>query len=65
MKLWNCRDILIQGITIIAPITSPNTDGINPGSVTSLILVKAFSALLVVNTVQSSAHLPDSGPTQL
>jgi polygalacturonase len=24
-------DILIQGLTIIAPIDSPNTDGIDPG----------------------------------
>nr|QDK56824.1 polygalacturonase [Mangifera indica] len=37
---WNVhpvysRDILIQGITIIAPITSPNTDGINPDSCTN------------------------------
>ncbi|KAK9749436.1 hypothetical protein RND81_02G125400 [Saponaria officinalis] len=34
---WNVHpvyssDILIQGITIVAPITSPNTDGINPDS---------------------------------
>ncbi|KAL9245363.1 hypothetical protein vseg_019025 [Gypsophila vaccaria] len=34
---WNVHpvyssDILIQGITIIAPIKSPNTDGINPDS---------------------------------
>lgn len=27
----NCSNILVQGITIIAPVTSPNTDGINPG----------------------------------
>ena len=25
-------NILVQGITIIAPVKSPNTDGINPGS---------------------------------
>jgi hypothetical protein len=24
-------NIIVQGITIIAPVTSPNTDGINPG----------------------------------
>ncbi|CAA0830673.1 Pectin lyase-like superfamily protein [Striga hermonthica] len=34
---WNIHpvyssDIIIQGITILAPITSPNTDGINPDS---------------------------------
>ncbi|XP_074279826.1 putative polygalacturonase isoform X2 [Silene latifolia] len=34
---WNVHpvyssDIVIQGLTIIAPITSPNTDGINPDS---------------------------------
>ncbi|CAK9156736.1 unnamed protein product [Ilex paraguariensis] len=37
---WNVHpvyssNILIQGITIIAPITSPNTDGINPDSCTN------------------------------
>ncbi|KAL8476816.1 hypothetical protein ACS0TY_029207 [Phlomoides rotata] len=26
-----CSIIIIQGITILAPVTSPNTDGINPG----------------------------------
>ncbi|GFP94634.1 probable polygalacturonase [Phtheirospermum japonicum] len=31
----NCSDIIIQGITILAPITSPNTDGINPDSCTN------------------------------
>ncbi|XP_050221085.1 probable polygalacturonase [Mercurialis annua] len=34
---WNvhptyCSDVLIQGLTILAPIDSPNTDGINPDS---------------------------------
>ncbi|KAI8024828.1 putative polygalacturonase [Camellia lanceoleosa] len=37
---WNVHpvyssNILIQGVTIIAPITSPNTDGINPDSCTN------------------------------
>ncbi|KAL3615669.1 hypothetical protein CASFOL_041330 [Castilleja foliolosa] len=37
---WNIHpvyssDIIIQGITILAPITSPNTDGINPDSCTN------------------------------
>ncbi|PQM37031.1 putative polygalacturonase [Prunus yedoensis var. nudiflora] len=37
---WNVHpvyssNILVQGITIIAPITSPNTDGINPDSCTN------------------------------
>lgn len=37
---WNVHpvyssNILIQGITILAPITSPNTDGINPDSCTN------------------------------
>ena len=26
-----CSNIIIQGITILAPVRSPNTDGINPG----------------------------------
>ncbi|KAK9279547.1 hypothetical protein L1049_013226 [Liquidambar formosana] len=37
---WNVHpvyssNIIVQGITIIAPITSPNTDGINPDSCTN------------------------------
>ncbi|EYU35105.1 hypothetical protein MIMGU_mgv1a005694mg [Erythranthe guttata] len=37
---WNIHpvytsNIIIQGITILAPITSPNTDGINPDSCTN------------------------------
>ncbi|KAK3194741.1 hypothetical protein Dsin_026051 [Dipteronia sinensis] len=37
---WNVHpvyssDILVQGITIIAPVRSPNTDGINPDSCTN------------------------------
>jgi len=26
-----CSNVLVQGITILAPVNSPNTDGINPG----------------------------------
>uniref|UniRef100_A0A2N9IRL2 Uncharacterized protein n=1 Tax=Fagus sylvatica TaxID=28930 RepID=A0A2N9IRL2_FAGSY len=37
---WNVHpvyssNILVQGITILAPVTSPNTDGINPDSCTN------------------------------
>ncbi|PON97793.1 Glycoside hydrolase [Trema orientale] len=37
---WNihpvyCSNVIIQGITILAPVTSPNTDGINPDSCTN------------------------------
>jgi polygalacturonase len=31
--VYDCSDILIQKLTILAPIDSPNTDGINPGLV--------------------------------
>jgi hypothetical protein len=31
IKANECSNILVQGITILAPVTSPNTDGINPG----------------------------------
>jgi len=27
---WDCEDVLIDGITILAPSNSPNTDGIDP-----------------------------------
>ncbi|XP_045794360.1 probable polygalacturonase [Trifolium pratense] len=38
---WNVHpvyssNIIVQGITIIAPVTSPNTDGINPDSCTNV-----------------------------
>nr|QDK56796.1 polygalacturonase [Mangifera indica] len=37
---WNihptyCSNVIVQGITILAPVTSPNTDGINPDSCTN------------------------------
>ncbi|KAG9132911.1 hypothetical protein Leryth_014840 [Lithospermum erythrorhizon] len=37
---WNihpvyCSNVIVQGVTIIAPVTSPNTDGINPDSCTN------------------------------
>ncbi|KAG8381259.1 hypothetical protein BUALT_Bualt06G0103900 [Buddleja alternifolia] len=37
---WNvhptyCRDVIIENLTIIAPVDSPNTDGINPDSCTN------------------------------
>ncbi|KAL3381411.1 hypothetical protein AABB24_001493, partial [Solanum stoloniferum] len=40
---WNIHpvyssDIIIQGITILAPVTSPNTDGIDPDSCTNIKL---------------------------
>ncbi|KAJ1411785.1 Pectin lyase fold/virulence factor [Sesbania bispinosa] len=30
-----CSNVIVQGITILAPVTSPNTDGINPDSCTN------------------------------
>lgn len=50
---WNvhpvyCSDIVIQGITILAPVTSPNTDGINPG----LSLFSPKNSLLNINNSQ-------------
>ncbi|KAL8064154.1 hypothetical protein ABFS82_01G072100 [Erythranthe guttata] len=37
---WNvhpvyCSNVIVQGLTILAPVTSPNTDGINPDSCTN------------------------------
>jgi hypothetical protein len=26
-----CSNVVVQGLTILAPVRSPNTDGINPG----------------------------------
>jgi polygalacturonase len=27
-----CSNVVVQGLTILAPVRSPNTDGINPGN---------------------------------
>ncbi|CAN1264535.1 Probable polygalacturonase, partial [Linum perenne] len=31
-----CNNVLIQGLTVLAPVTVPNTDGINPDSCTNI-----------------------------
>lgn len=41
MKLRS--NVIVQGITIIAPITSPNTDGINPGSSLNCMIVDSYN----------------------
>lgn len=33
-----CSSVIVQGITILAPVTSPNTDGINPGEYAAMFL---------------------------
>lgn len=33
-----CSNVIVKDITIIAPVTSPNTDGINPGLYAASIL---------------------------
>lgn len=33
-----CSSVIVQGITILAPVTSPNTDGINPGEYAEMFL---------------------------
>lgn len=27
-----CKDVIVEGLTIIAPVDVPNTDGVNPGA---------------------------------
>ncbi|OMP00357.1 Glycoside hydrolase, family 28 [Corchorus olitorius] len=44
---WNVHpvyssNIIIQGITILAPVTSPNTDGINPDSCTNVRIEDSY-----------------------
>ncbi|XP_044468554.1 probable polygalacturonase [Mangifera indica] len=44
---WNvhpyyCRNVLVQGLTILAPIDSPNTDGINPDSCANTIIEDCY-----------------------
>lgn len=33
-----CSNIIVKGITITAPVKSPNTDGINPGLLFIMLL---------------------------
>ncbi|PON96980.1 Glycoside hydrolase [Trema orientale] len=37
-----CRNVIIQGLTILAPIDSPNTDGIDPDSCTNTRIEDCF-----------------------
>ncbi|GFP81013.1 probable polygalacturonase, partial [Phtheirospermum japonicum] len=44
---WNvhptyCKDVIIEHLTIIAPVDSPNTDGINPDSCTNTRIRDSF-----------------------
>lgn len=45
---WNihpvyCNNVIVKGVTILAPIDSPNTDGINPGkSISHATLYQIF-----------------------
>ncbi|XP_047318377.1 probable polygalacturonase [Impatiens glandulifera] len=44
---WNvhpvyCTNVIIEGLTIRAPVTSPNTDGINPDSCSNVRIVDNF-----------------------
>lgn len=48
-------NILVQGITIIAPVKSPNTDGINPGSSYKHQKNKCFDLWLLIINV--SCHI--------
>ncbi|KAG5069058.1 hypothetical protein JHK85_001435 [Glycine max] len=51
-------DIIIQGLTILAPVDSPNTDGIDPDSETE----KAQSSLPSHRRVLSTERSPDHNP---
>lgn len=37
-----CSNIIVQGLTILAPVTSPNTDGIDPDSCTNMRIEDCF-----------------------
>ena len=65
-------NILVQGITIIAPVKSPNTDGINPGSsykhkknkcfdLWQLIINVSCHIQLIVNKIHLAVWLWSSG----
>ena len=46
MKLYIFSNITIKGLTILAPVDSPNTDGIDPGKV----FVLFYCILAVIGT---------------
>ncbi|CAN1264534.1 Probable polygalacturonase [Linum perenne] len=37
-----CNNVLIQGLTVLAPVTVPNTDGINPDSCTNIRIEDSY-----------------------
>ncbi|WOL12490.1 putative polygalacturonase isoform X1 [Canna indica] len=37
-----CRDVIVSGVTIYAPIKSPNTDGMNPDSCTNVKILDSY-----------------------
>ncbi|CAH2061320.1 unnamed protein product, partial [Thlaspi arvense] len=44
---WNihpvyCSNVIVKGVTILAPIDSPNTDGINPDSCTNTLIEDCY-----------------------
>lgn len=44
---WNlhpvyCNNVIISGVTILAPVDSPNTDGINPDSCSNVLIEDSF-----------------------
>ena len=46
IKLYIFSNITIKGLTILAPVDSPNTDGIDPGKVFVLLLYTYLHCLL-------------------
>ncbi|KAK8944860.1 putative polygalacturonase [Platanthera zijinensis] len=44
---WNlhpvyCNNVIISGVTVLAPVDSPNTDGINPDSCSNVLIEDSF-----------------------
>ncbi|XP_010519492.1 PREDICTED: probable polygalacturonase [Tarenaya hassleriana] len=44
---WNihpvyCKNVIVKGVTVLAPVDSPNTDGINPDSCTNTLIEDCY-----------------------
>lgn len=57
-----CSNVIVQGITILAPVNSPNTDGINPGELVyiSKYFFKMLQYVVLVLTIRFYGFDADS-----
>jgi len=58
IKLYIFSNIIVKGLTILAPVDSPNTDGINPGKkIVSFLLYTYFHLHFEIYAVKMSIFI--------